>query len=105
MRVNNMTAISIDLDMLDELLDNQKKLDNIFNSIFEDDSFLSTTPSTSHARRNSTQQSRQVLNDNEDFSFNTQDKAYTQTSRGLAHIAIPVVLEIAVICYGIMYFA
>lgn len=95
-----MTAIAIDLDMLNELLDNQKKLDDVFDSMFDDDPFLSTTASNSHARQNNTQKSKQSFDSSKDFSFNMQEK-----DQGLARIVIPVVIEIAVICYGIFYFS
>ena len=37
-----MTAATLDLDTLDKLFDNQKKLDDIFSSIFDDDSLDSS---------------------------------------------------------------
>ncbi len=45
-----MNTIAIDRDMLNGLFDNQKKLDDLFDSIFdEDDYFINSSPSPSQS--------------------------------------------------------
>jgi hypothetical protein len=88
--------VTIDLDLLNDLFENQKKLDDAFNSVFDDDSFLSdlkgidtNTPSSSAQQKN---QAR-------------SDTFVVPESRGMLHMLVPVALEIALICYGISYFS
>lgn len=106
--VNHMktsaTTTTIDSNMLDELLENQKKLDDIFSSIFDDeDPFLT---SAKHRTLESNTQRSQAYGSNEDLSFSTKDDFFIQQKdRNIAHFIMPVALEIAVIYCSIMYFS
>ena len=100
-----MTTATIDLDTLNDLFENQKKLDDIFSSIFDDDSFLSNSISLNDQPLGSSgQKSSQDLHSNEDLSFKAEDKTFVQKKRSITHLIMPVVIEIAVIYYGMMYF-
>ena len=93
-----MTTAAIDLNTLNELLDNQKKLDAVFNSIFDDDSFLDSTVALNKpAPRRSTHRSARA--------GYAEANVLVQKSRSTAHMLMPVLLEIAVIYYCIMNFS
>ncbi|MDF1582384.1 MAG: hypothetical protein RQ733_08380 [Methyloprofundus sp.] len=94
-----MTAAAIDLDVLNELFDNQKKLDDIFGSLFDDDSFLNVSSYDEPTPRSSEKKSSQVSYSEDDYA-----DEFTQGSRSILSLVMPVVMEIAVIYYGIMYF-
>ena len=88
-----MTAATLDLDLLNELFDNQKKLDNILSDDF---SIFKSSTSTS------------------DYSFEindpkgdqgTVDLSYEQKSRNISFFVLPMVVEIAVITCALMYFS
>ncbi|BCG65093.1 MAG: hypothetical protein methR_P2908 [Methyloprofundus sp.] len=98
-----MNTAAIDLDMLDELFENQKKLDAAFNLSFDDDLFLESLtptdkPKTSH------RQNTEDFNANKKMAFKIEDPAATQQTRGLAYIVVPVAVEIAAISYSIIHF-
>jgi hypothetical protein len=88
-----MTTAAIDTDLLNELFDQQKKLDDIFNSMFDDDFFLDEKPSKSNQQQT-----------NKNLSFNTTNNSLVQKNHGIAHTIIPVVIEIAIISYCIINF-
>jgi len=94
-----MTAAAIDLDVLNELFDNQKKLDDIFGSLFDDDSCLSASSYDEPTPRGGDQKDNQATYSKDNFA-----DEFTQESRSTLSLVMPVVLEIAVIYYGIMYF-
>lgn len=94
-----MTAAAIDLDVLNELFDNQKKLDDIFGSLFDDDSCLSASSYDEPTLRRSDQQDNQATYSKDNFA-----DEFAQESRSTLSLVMPVVLEIAVIYYGVMYF-
>jgi len=94
-----MTAAAIDLDVLNELFDNQKKLDDIFGSLFDDDSCLSASSYDEPAPKGSGQKDNQATYSKDNFA-----DEFTQESRSTLSLVMPVVLEIAVIYYGVMYF-
>lgn len=106
-------ALTANLDLLNELFDNQKKLDDIF---FDDESSLfdeQIVPKISmivndHAFgvgfQNSSQDSVES-HSNEDLSFNFEDKFYDQKVQKTTSYVVPaMVLEIAVISYCIINF-
>ncbi len=98
-----MNTAAIDLDMLNELFENQKKLDAAFNLSFDDDLFLDSLtpddrPKTSH------RQNTRNINTNKKMTFKIEDPAATQKTRGLAYIVVPVAVEIAAISYSIIHF-
>ena len=100
-----MTTATIDIDTLNDLFENQKKLDDIFSSIFDDDSFLSSSVTYDDQPTGSSgQKSSQDLHSNEDLSLYAEDKTFVQKKRSITYLVMPVVVEITVIYYGMMYF-
>jgi len=100
-----MSLAKIDLAALNDLLDNQKKLDDIFDSAFDEDPLLSTpdplselTLATSHQENNGDYYS------DEFWSADSNKNNIIQTKRSVAYLILPVVLEIAALYYGIIYF-
>ncbi len=96
---SDMTAAAIDLDVLNELFDNQKKLDDVFGSLFDDDSFLNVSSYDEVTPRSSEQKSNQATY----ATDNTMDE-FIPESRSILSLVTPVIIEIAAIYYGIMYF-
>ncbi len=88
-----MTTAAIDVDLLNELFDNQKKLDDVFNSMFDDDFFLDEKPPKSNQQ--------QI---NKSLLLNTANDSLIKEPHGIAHVIIPVVIEVAVISYCIINF-
>ncbi len=82
-----MTAAAIDVNILNDLFDNQKKLDDVFDSLFDDDSFITLDESTPIIE-----------------SYSSFDDIVPQKSRSLTSLVIPIALEIVAIYYGILYF-
>jgi len=85
---------AIDTNTLNDLLDNQKKLDDVFNSIFDEAPFLDSSPISAEYA---------VFDDNEYESFNYSDKVNVQSRQRTINIVLPVLLEIAVLYYGITF--
>jgi len=94
---------AIDINTLDSLFDNQKKLDDIFNSIFDDD-LDSEFSIDIHASQSYEQKSSLDIHTIDDYSFNTGNEVLIQKKQNIPYFIIPVVLEIAALYYGIMYF-
>ncbi len=102
--VNNMTAAAIDVDTLNNLFDNQKKLDDIFNSIFDnEDTSISSSFSSNNQSQSSTQASGRDEFYQEEFALEFDNTVYVPKKQNAIYIVLPVVLEIAAIYYGIMY--
>lgn len=89
-----MNTVALDRNTLNGLFDNQKKLDDLFDSIFDDDNFfINSSPASSQSK------SRYP-----DFDAETQ-RLYGGNVKGSSlaikhnpfHYALPIVLEIAVI--------
>ena len=100
-----MTSAAVDLDALNELFENQNKLDDIFNSIFDEDSFLSSSMlSNDHELESRDQKGSQDLNSNEDLSFNAEDRTFVQIKKSITYFIMPVVVEIVAVSYYIIYF-
>ncbi|MCK5122230.1 MAG: hypothetical protein KAQ91_09610 [Methylococcales bacterium] len=102
-----MTTATIDLDTLDKLFDNQKKLDDIFSSFFDDDDCFLDSPIPSHnnqALENSSQKNNQDIYSTENLSFHAEDNYFIQKKRSVTSFLLPLVLEVAAIYYGIVYF-
>jgi len=103
-----MTTATIDLDILNDLFDNQQKLDDVFSSIFDDDPFLSSSTSVKGKSSGSTSSSweddKDFFSYDDDYSFDDDGIVCAQKNRNIAYIIMPVVLEIAVFYYSIMYF-
>jgi len=85
---------AIDTNTLNGLLDNQKKLDDVFNSIFGEVPFLDSSPTSAEYA---------VFDDNEYESFIYSDKVNIQSKQRLVTFILPVVIEIAVLYYGITF--
>lgn len=99
---NKMTAAAIDLDTLNELFDNQKKLDDVLNSMFDDETFLSSLSYSDQAPEPKGQKSHQSFQANEDWSYDS-DEFSVKKSRGVTYFVI-VAVEIVAISYGILHF-
>jgi len=89
-----MITAAIDTNILNDLLDNQKKLDDVFDSIFDEDPFLDSSPTSAKYA---------VFDDNEYASFNDSDEVNIQSKQRIITFILPVVLEIAVLYYGITF--
>ncbi|NOR79228.1 MAG: hypothetical protein GQ529_00105 [Methyloprofundus sp.] len=93
---------AIDINALDSLFDNQKKLDDIFNSMFDDD-LDSDFSINIHSSESFEQKSSLDIHSTENFSANIGNEMLVQKKQVIPNFVIPVLLEIAVIYYGIMY--
>ena len=102
-----MATVAVDLDLLNELFDNQKKLDNVLDSMFDEAPLLSSSKSVSdHAPEVSAQKGGQDLvgfNSNEDMSFNFEDESVDQNNRKIIYY-VAVAAEVSAIAYGLSYF-
>jgi len=98
-----MTAAAIDLNTLNELFDNQKKLDDIFGSFFDDEFLLSASSYDEPTPKKYTQPNKQASYSVENPSVSPEDEI-TFKSRSAISLIIPVLGEIAIIYYGVMYF-
>lgn len=103
-----MTATAIDVKTLNELFDNQKKLDDLFGSFFDDEFLLSASSYDEPSPRKYAQKSHQarhsVVNSSAKLSVNTEDEI-TFKSKSILSLIIPVLVEIVIIYYGIIYFS
>ena len=99
-----MSATAIDLEMLNELLDNQKKMDDVFLSFFDDDeSFLDEPVLVS---KEANEASSQYLQTSDESSFDSEDAFVVDKSQGVTRFIVPLVaMEVAVISCSIMYFS
>ncbi|MFW5443255.1 MAG: hypothetical protein ACKE51_02970 [Methylococcaceae bacterium] len=102
-----MTTASIDIETLDKLFDNQKKLDDVFSSIFDDDDYLQSSSASfnDHTPGKKGQKNSQDTYSNEDYSYNADDLAFVQEKRNIIYVILPVAAEIAAIYYALMYFS
>jgi hypothetical protein len=97
-----MATVAIDIDILNELFDNQKNLDDILN----DDFFLeSSILVEDQASETSDLKDDLDIQFNKDISFNSESKYFLQGSRRIFRLLVPVILEVAVIFYCVSYFA
>ncbi len=94
-----MTTAAIDIDTLNNLFDNQKKLDDIFNSMFDNDDTLIDS-SVSH-KAQTVELNAQVY---DEITLNFDNDLYEPQKRNIVYLIFPVVLEIAALYYGIAYF-
>ncbi len=96
-----MTTVAIDSNLLNELFDNQKNLDAIFNDDFFFDAPMITGDSISES---STLEDELDFNSSKDISSNSVNKSFLRDRRLIVTLLVPVILEIAAIAYGISYF-
>jgi len=88
-------TLQIDLDVLDELFANQKKLDDILS--FDDDFLIDSSMSFNDSKDS------ENLHPTEDLTFNSEDNFFDWKSRGITSFIV--LVEIIVLYYGLMYFA
>ena len=92
---------AIDLDTLNSLFDNQKRLDDAFDLMFDEDLLINSSVSLNDKAYGNTQKKKHY---SEELSFDPEGDFFVQNERSAIGFVIPVVLEIAVIYYGIMLF-
>jgi hypothetical protein len=91
--VNAMNTAAIDTNTLNSLFDNQKKLDEIFDSIFDDNNFfINTTSPQTESRYSSYDVSSPVSYS----GSNVRDPLFSIKQNPL-YCVLPIALEIAVI--------
>ena len=98
-----MTAaatLQIDLDLLDELFDNQKKLDDILLFDEEDDFLLSSSVLLNNQQDTL---DKETYDANEDLLLNSEDKSFNWKSRNMTSLIV--ILEIILMYFGLQYFA
>lgn len=95
-----MTSAAIDIDTLNNLFDNQKKLDDLFDLMFDEDALNNSSTSPNIASGNTQKISSYH---SEELSFSPEDDSFVQNNRSTIGFIMPVVLEIAAIYYGIMF--
>ena len=99
-----MTTVAIDINTLNELFENQSKLDDIFDSFFDEESFLGSSMSNNNQKSESSAQiNSQEVDYNDDLLF-AKDMGFAQEKRSITSIVMPVVLEIVTIYYCFTYF-
>lgn len=90
-----MSAAAIDTNVLNSLLDNQKKLDDVFDAIFDDDNYfissVCSTPSESHGSTYNTSRSFTPK------PSPVRDSLLTIKAQCPYFFMLPIVLEIAAI--------
>ncbi len=118
------TAVQLDLDLLNELFDNQKLLDNgstnsktsifddddLFNTpIIEEDPFLKDSLSFNDPSLGISGQNDSFdladFQASQDLNFDFDDDMFESKNKNVLTIVVPVVMEIAVISCGIIYFS
>jgi hypothetical protein len=88
-----MNTIAIDSHALNNLFDNQKKLDELFDSIFDDNSFFinSAPPSQTVSRKLTVDIERQIS-----YGSGNNKESLLGIKHNTLFYALPIVLEIAV---------
>ena len=103
-----MTTVSvkIDIDLLNELLENQKKLDDLFldDDPFLDSSVLATEETSGLSGGENDRKTMDISYSSEDVWSDSDDVVYQKT-RSLPSFIMLITTEIAVIYYGITYFS
>ena len=101
-----MTAksIELDLDLLNELFDNQKKLDDL---LLDDDSFLGSSMSFSDGVFGTSDQDDNLdivdFRSSEGLSLDSGDVTLEQGSQKIMYFYVPMAIEVVAIVYGLMY--
>lgn len=94
-------AIELDLDLLNELFDNQKKLDDL---LIDDDSFLGSSMSFSdHGFGSDQNDSLDIVDLHEDLALDSEEVALDQGNQKIMYFYVPMALEVVAIVYGLMY--
>ena len=96
------SALKVDTDILDDLLNNQKRLDDMLlngaSTDLDEDSFFSDSYQDTISQSNEIDYDY----DYEDLLYNTDDTS-TKSARGKVSIIAAVIVEFAVIYFGIMF--
>lgn len=89
-----MNTVAIDGNTLNGLFDNQKKLDELFDSIFGDESyFINSAPSSSQSESR-----HSAVDTDNQFSYGgTLEKSFLAIKPNRLYYILPIVLEISVI--------
>lgn len=91
-----MNTIAIDKSTLNGLFDNQKKLDDLFDSIFDDDNYFitSSSPSTASSTNKDFRSEAESLSY---YSSNSRQEASFNSRNSSISYLLPIGLEIGVI--------
>lgn len=102
-----MNSTTIDASALNSLFDKQKKLDDIFSSMFEEDefNFINNSVSNNDQVIESSSWDDDKSPYNEDLSINSRNDTLEQKKQSITHIVLPLVLEITAIYYALSYFS
>lgn len=102
-----MNTTAIDASALNSLFDKQKKLDDIFSSMFEEDefNFINNSVSNNDQVIESSSWDDDKSPYNEDLSINSRNDTLEQKKQSIIHIVLPLVLEITAIYYALSYFS
>lgn len=95
-------ALQLDTDLLNELFDNQKKLDDLFS--FDDESILGSSMLIADDTSVTGSQDIVDLQANNELSYNYQDNSFEHKKRSMFAFVAPIIIEIAVIVFAIWYF-
>jgi hypothetical protein len=93
-----MNTIAIDRNTINSLFDNQKRVDELFDSIFEDDNFFissSSYSSQTESRRSSSDGEKRYSSASDD----SKDPIFAIRTHNPAYFVLPIVLEVAIIYY------
>lgn len=95
-----MTTAAIDVDMLNQLFDNQKNLDDIFNEDFLFDPIITDD----YESESSDQEDDLDIYSYKDMRSNSMNKPITLDYRRAINLFLPIILEVAIIASCIKYF-
>jgi len=92
-----MNTLAIDTNTINSLFDNQKKVDELFDSIFDDDNFFiaSSYSSQSENRRSVSSKGRQISS----YADNSKESFLAIRARNPYYMVLPILLEIAAIYF------
>jgi hypothetical protein len=91
--VNAMNTVAIDTNTLNSLFDNQKKLDEIFDSIFEENNFFINSSSSQTESRYSTYE----VDSPASYGSSNVKNSLLAIKQNPFYCVLPIALEIAVI--------
>ena len=93
-----MNTVAIDTNTINSLFDNQKKVDELFDSIFDDDNFfISSSYSSKTESRRSTSNVESRMSYGSD---GPKDSVLAIRTHNPYYFILPILLEIAVIYYA-----
>ena len=92
LEVNVMSTVAIESNMLNGLFDNQKKLDELFDSIFDDDNYFISSSSTSSSSQSGSRHSAYEV----ESQYSVKKSPLAIKQNPISYV-LPIVLEIAAI--------